>query len=480
MDEAKRQEEVQQPQKQEDRVSKRRKKEPLSPEVKRKKRIRGWIIAGVVVGCIALVVGVLAIVNAVGQKGLMSLAQSFDKVDYQGAQLVPQKDEADGWYTFETDGNLKVMQLTDVHIGAGFASFRKDGWALNAVATMVSQEKPDLVVVTGDVVFPLFVSSGSFRNLPGAKAFGELMEHLGVYWTVCMGNHDSEAYSTRPLKDVSKMYETSGWKYCLYQDRPVEGVDKEEFGYGNQIIKVKNSQCIVTQSLVLLDSHSYTGGDFLGALHKFDNVHRNQIEWYGKQMDAINAQNRAIDPTLGDCPHMLFFHIPTREYRTAWVTVRNWMESDANAAGLDFTHYDDAYPTAPIEINSDVKYYYGVMGEKDRVRNGEQTYGVYPGVEDHDLYPVVDGVEQDGLLLNCGFDHNLKAIFCGHDHYNNFSIEYKGVRFTYGMSVDYLAYSGIWKVRAQRGCTIIGVHADGSFDVTPRNYYNDYTVTQDN
>ncbi|MBO4534783.1 MAG: hypothetical protein J5755_02470, partial [Clostridia bacterium] len=212
------------------------------------------------------------------------------------------------------------------------------------------------------------------------------------------------------------------------------------------------------------------------AMHKFDNVHQDQIEWYAHEMDAINARNKLIDPVLGNCPNMLFFHIPTREYRTAWVKVREWMASHDK----DFTTYHDAYPDAPVAIDGDVTYYYGVMGESERIRNGEKTYGVYAGVEDATLYPVVDGVEQDGLLLQAGFERNLTAIFCGHDHYNNFSIEYKGVRFTYGMSVDYLAYSGIWKVRAQRGCTIITVGQDGSFDVAARNYYEDYTVTQPN
>ena len=56
---------------------------------------------------------------------------------------------------------------------------------------------------------------------------------------------------------------------------------------------------------------------------------------------------------------------------------------------------------------------------------------------------------------------NFDAVFCGHDHYNNFSIDYKGIRLTYGMSVDYLAYPGIYKEGTQRGCTIITFSPDG-------------------
>jgi hypothetical protein len=41
------------------------------------------------------------------------------------------------------------------------------------------------------------------------------------------------------------------------------------------------------------------------------------------------------------------------------------------------------------------------------------------------------------------------------------------------MSIDYLAYSGISTIGSQRGCTMITVHPDGSFDCTPENYYQD-------
>jgi hypothetical protein len=41
------------------------------------------------------------------------------------------------------------------------------------------------------------------------------------------------------------------------------------------------------------------------------------------------------------------------------------------------------------------------------------------------------------------------------------------------MSVDYLAYIGIAKVGSQRGCTVIDVLPDGSFDCHPESYYQD-------
>lgn len=63
------------------------------------------------------------------------------------------------------------------------------------------------------------------------------------------------------------------------------------------------------------------------------------------------------------------------------------------------------------------------------------------------------------------------ALFCGHDHFNNFSVNYKGIDLTYSYSVDYLAYSGINKKGSQRGCTVIITEPDGSYDFAQYNLY---------
>jgi hypothetical protein len=45
------------------------------------------------------------------------------------------------------------------------------------------------------------------------------------------------------------------------------------------------------------------------------------------------------------------------------------------------------------------------------------------------------------------------------------SLEYKGIRLTYGMSIDYLAMPGIEEDTAQRGAELITVAPDGSWDL---------------
>ena len=397
-----------------------------------KKKSKGKLalkIMAVVLAVIIALAGVAAIANSAGNKGNIEKIAAFESAAKDN-QLVPEKDEKGNW-TFTTDEDFKVIQLTDVHIGGGFMSLKKDAMALNAVAAMIKAEQPDLVIVTGDIAYPVPFQAGTFNNLPGAKIFATLMEQLGVYWTLGFGNHDTEAYSYYSREEISDFYENSGFKYCLYTPGP-DDID----GYGNQVINVKNSDGIITQSFYVFDSHSYTDGDYLGIFWKYDNIHENQVQWYKENVIAYNEQNNAVLKEMGkeensDIKSAAFFHIPLTEQRDAWYEYRE--------AGFNDTE--------------NVKFHYGIAGEGGNV--------VFCGMHEDNLFET---------MLELG---STKAIFCGHDHYNNFSIEYKGIRFTYGMSVDYLAYPGIYKEGSQRGCTVITCSPDGAIDIKAENYYQD-------
>lgn len=401
---------------------------------KKKKRGKVFLKILCVFLCVLVAfVGVTTVVSVVGDKANTKKAQSFEQVKKDDT-LVPEKDE-DGNWTFTTDREFKVLQLTDVHIGGGWMSLKKDAMALNAVSAMVTAEKPDLVVVTGDMAYPVPFQSGTFNNKASAKIFASLMEQLGVYWTVAFGNHDTELYSYYSREQIADFYENSGFKYCIFTSGP-EDVD----GSCNQLINIKNTKGEITQSLYVFDSHSYTDGDFLGIMWKYDNIHENQVEWYKNNVKAVNAKNNELYKKEGikkksDVKSLAFFHIPLAEQRDAWYEYAN-------------NGYKDT---------ENVKYIYGVAGETGNV--------VYCGMHDDNLFETMEELG------------STKGIFVGHDHKNNFSLIYKGIRLTYGMSVDYLAYPGIYKLGAQRGCTVIEISPDGSFDCHAENYYQDKYVS---
>lgn len=375
--------------------------------------------------CVVAVIAILStVVNIVMVNKLLEKGSTYNKVEME-EQLVPEKDKNGNWF-FTTDRDFKVLQLTDIHLGGGWMSGEKDEMSLNAVATMITREKPDLVIATGDIAYPVPFQAGTFNNKSGAKAFANLMETLGVYWTVNFGNHDTESYSYFNREAISEFYSNEDLKYCLFQAGP-ENVD----GYGNHTIEVKNSDGVITQAFIMMDSHSYTDGDVFGIFWKYDNIHDNQVEWYKAEIERMNEENKKLTNKDETVKTLAFFHIPLVEMKDAWT---EFVENN-------------------FKDTENFKYIEGIIGETGK--------RVYCGIGEDDLFET---------MLELG---STKAMFNGHDHYNNTTIEYKGIKFCYGYSVDYLAYPGISKVGSQRGCTLITCKPDTTFTIEKFNYYSD-------
>lgn len=418
-----------------------KKAKDLEKKKRRRKRARRVLLA--ILCLIILFVGVTTVITVVSIRAHIKEARSFSPVEIPD-RITPVQDE-DGNWTYTTDREFKILQLTDVHIGGGWMCMKKDSLALNTVAAMVTAEKPDLVIITGDVSYPVPFQAGTFNNKSGARIFANLMDQLGVDWTLAFGNHDTEAYSYFDRGDLSEFYEGDEWEHCLFRSGP-EGVD----GSGNQIINIKNSAGYITQSLYLIDSHSYTDNDWLGIMWKYDNIHESQIEWYKENVEKMNLKNAQNAVARGETvpadpvKSLAFFHIPPEEMRMAY----------NEFADNGFRNTDN------------VKFVYGFAGESKKV--------VYCGIHS-------DNFVETALDLG-----STQGMFFGHDHYNNISFDYKrpgdtnSICLTYGMSVDYLAYPGILKNGAQRGCTVITVSPDGSFAYHQENYYQDkYTAQYD-
>lgn len=375
----------------------------------------------IILAVIAAIAAVTAAANAFLRSSQLKFAASFEPVAYGSDRLTPEKDES-GYWTFTTDSDLRIVQLTDVHIGGGWMSYAKDKAAMTAVAELLQAEKPDLVIVTGDVSYPVPFQAGTFNNKTGALEFAALMNSLDCYWTIVYGNHDTEAYSYYTRDDLSELYLDEKYSRCLFEKGP-----EDIYGAGNNIILVKNSKGVITQALVCIDSNTYTDGDYFGIQWKYDNVHEDQIAWYKKNIEELTARNKALG---ADIPKsLIFMHIPTGEYKTAFTEFSN-------------NGYKDT---------ADVKYIDGFIGETKGL--------IYCPLHDDNLFETA---------LELG---STKGFFCGHDHYNSLSLEYKGIRLSYDLSIDYLAYPGISKEGSQRGCTVITVSPDGSFDMERVNYY---------
>ncbi len=173
---------------------------------------------------------------------------------------------------------------------------------------------------------------------------------------------------------------------------------------------LRDSDGTLRQALFLIDSNAYTGE----GIHVYDYIRDDQVEWYASEVRRLSSE---AGHTI---PSMVFFHIPLQQYRIAY----------------------ELYEQGSDEVT----YFFGENGEKMR---NKVCCSDYPS-------RLFD------RMLELG---STKAVFCGHDHYNNMSLEYKGIRLTYGMSIDYLAMPGIEDDTAQRGAELITIHADGSWEL---------------
>lgn len=389
-------------------------------------------VLAVILAVIVLFAGISTVITVVGLKANVNKAHSFPAVGSD----IRIEEKGNGVWNIYSDKELKIVNLTDTHFGGGFLSIKKDAMAMNAIAAMISAEKPDLVIISGDMAYPVPVQAGTFNNKSGAKLLAELMETLGVYWTASYGNHDTEAYSYFDREEITEFY--SQYPHCLIR-KGAEGVD----GCGNQVFNVINSDGIITRSLFTVDSHSYVDGDIFGILWKYDNIHENQIEWYKSVIEENNKHNemKLLSSSQSDfgqkykdllnVPSSVFLHVPLSEYKDAW----------------------NEYVNNGYKDTENVKYNYGTAGESGKV--------VYPGVYPDNFFET---------MLELG---STDSVFCGHDHLNNFSINYKGIDLTYSFSVDYLAYSGISKLGSQRGCTVISIDENGDITYSAENYYQE-------
>ena len=418
----------------------------MTPEQRRRYNIRAIVITSVVCGLVLVFFGICALCSWVGYTGNFDYIATIEAIDYDSPfTLISYEDSDTGYYEFVAESekdSFRVLHLTDIHIGAGAFSASKDRWAIEAVVETFNRVKPDLVIVTGDMAYPVPFQAGTFNNKREAEMFASMMERLGVYWTIGFGNHDTEIYSLYDRDDIAaEVYSDPKWEHCLFREGPTDIAGK-----GNDVIVVRHptadgveivdaasyeanvGSTKISQALVTIDSHSYTDGDYFGIAWKYDNIHQDQINWYAREMDRLTEMNGGEQ-----VKNLVFFHIPLTEYGVYWNEYK------------DNGHNDTA----------NVHYVQGKAGE-----SGEKSF---PGVN-------------DCLTFETMLMHGGQGTFCGHDHYNTFAIDVKAttkdadgndvtgvIRLSYGMSIDYLAYVGIASDIEQRGGQEIRIDADGGF-----------------
>lgn len=194
---------------------------------------------------------------------------------------------------FRTDGTFTIAQFTDMHIHDDEETNRR---TLRLVERVMDDVKPDLVVLTGDIIYGADCTSPAEAYLSAVSLF----ERRGVPWCAVFGNHDDEgSMSRRELMEL--------WNTCSYNLS--EPGPEEVSGVGNYYRLIKGAKVDEPKAILyFLDSQSY-GTEEIGG---WGWLKPDQVHWYYQTAQKLN-QGRDIP-----LPALAFFHIPLPEYELVW------------------------------------------------------------------------------------------------------------------------------------------------------------------
>jgi hypothetical protein len=311
--------------------------------------------------------------------------------------------DEDGYATiYMPEGRgLSVLLLTDVQLTVDSAP-GKNTRTLELIERLLSAVEPDLVVLPGDLT-----KTYMFDNWADLTRIGDLLERHQVLWMPMFGNHDchySWEYGPQ-FHQVSKREAVAGMRarypLCLISEGDCAD------GVGNYFVNIKDGEGDVIYTLCAFDAVRIKEHEYVR--QRTDA----QIEWYAGHLRAISAL-RYGEGSDALVPSMVFAHFPVKQLYDMYREVEG---TDAHLYGDmlegDHTHksWDDGFFEAAVELGS------------------------------------------------------TTAMFFGHDHKNDASIVYDGIRLTYGQHSSHSDYYRTDEEQSlygdARGGTIITIRRQG-------------------
>jgi hypothetical protein len=194
---------------------------------------------------------------------------------------------------FRADKTFTIVQFTDTHFGFGDAELRDDStYAL--MDSILRWEKPNLIVLTGDIV--------RYALEPQARpAWLRLISHLdstGVPWAFVHGNHDAEV---RGYAAVDSLLATS--RNCLYSRGPDSLTQS-----GNYVMPVYPRKGRRISALLWCLNSGIGSSEPSG----YGWIRSSQVNWFRATSERLKTQ------TGPPITQLAFFHIPFAEYQTIW------------------------------------------------------------------------------------------------------------------------------------------------------------------
>lgn len=301
--------------------------------------------------------------------------------------------------------DFKVLNIADVQLSANEVYGDYGAIAEDTLKRTIEEVKPDLITLSGD---NSWCDSGYIRLV-------EYIDSFGVPWAPVMGNHDGN--NGNKLKEA--------WDSCLFLKAKncVFKFGPKDMGFGNYVINITENGKIV-HTLFMMDTHSGASDTEAGKINiapdgtsGYDHLWQNQIDWYRWAVNGTTALNngQTVESSV-------IFHIPVNEYRAAMAAACNVV-------------YDEKGFVTSGTIKEE--YADNAFGSNDEwVCSPEGNNGFFT------------------IAKELGSTKNMIA---GHEHVNNLSVEYEGIRLTYSLKCGPGCY---WDPQ-KNGGTVLTIDSDG-------------------
>jgi 3',5'-cyclic AMP phosphodiesterase CpdA len=223
--------------------------------------------------------------------------------------------------SFKDDGTFTIMQVTDLHLGAvTSAGDDMDMEDVELVQGIIDDLKPDIVVLTGDIIEgsnePDYIDENgkSRSNQTWVSAIYHKLagtfEEEQQNWMWVIGNTEAQSNSQDPpeIQALDEAYNYSCTKEDMAAAYYPEDFDSNQLGlqpFNYRVDVAESSAVNATRfSLWALDTGSHWNG-------LYTSVTDYALKWFKEAVDKTTAENGYR------MPGMAFVHIPTFDWLIA-------------------------------------------------------------------------------------------------------------------------------------------------------------------
>lgn len=313
---------------------------------------------------------------------------------------------------------FKILNFTDLHLHDGGAP---PELVLTIMERYINMHLPDLVTITGDIC----LKKGEVKYI---HLLNNMFTKLNQYYAITLGNHDGERGNLNRA-DITKLY--SSFPYCITELGP-----NNIYGYGNQFVLIKDLEDNIQNCLVFMDSGDYIKNSYkqygLKNTGHYDAIKPDQIQWYIDNMNNIKADNNGVLP-----PSALFIHIALPEYKIAYDIATK--QQVVNKKRFCFGRKKLITKTANLNASL-------LAGQR----------------QEAECAPHINTGLFEQLVK-----HNTSLVICGHDHINDYVVEFNGVKLAFSLSLAYSAYNTRRRKKRHKRIPDDTHHTDGSSLIVP-------------